>query len=202
MRVTAELRWFWQGSPAPAFKEWFVATGPAWPAAVEGDIRTDEYLRDPDQNEVGIKKRGGAAVEVKGLVAQRASMLGLAGCAAPVELWAKWRSKALKLPASERIAIDKKRWMRRCAVVAGRAAEIQGDAPATRSSGCDVELTLLTLPDGVRWWTFAFEAFGALDQIETDLAATVALMESRRPPVIPPGQAAGYPAWLARLLVE
>ena len=126
-------------------------------------------------------------------------MLRLAGSAAPVELWAKWPSKVLELSGRKRIAIDKKRWMRRCAIDAGRAAEIQADAPANRSSGCDVELTLLTLPDGVRWWSFAFEAFGALDRVENDLAATVALMESRRPPAIPAGQAAGYPAWLARL---
>ena len=42
-----------------------------------------------------------------------------------------------------------------------------------------------------------FEAFGAFDQVENDLTATVAVMQRRSPPPLPAGQASGYPGWLA-----
>jgi hypothetical protein len=44
MRLTAEIRWFWPCS---------------------SKTRVDEYLRDPDQDSLGIKKRGRGEVEIK-----------------------------------------------------------------------------------------------------------------------------------------
>jgi hypothetical protein len=93
---------------------------------------TDEYLHDKAQTSLGIKRRGGAGVEIKALV-----------------------------------------------------------------SGCDAELTVLALPHGKTWWTFGYEAFGTLDGVEHDLASTVALLNVRSPPRLPPGEAASYPAWFA-----
>lgn len=43
-------------------------------------------------------------------------------------------------------------------------------------------VTLLKGPDGAAWWTFDFESFGMLDEIEGHLAATVANMAGRSPP--------------------
>ena len=41
--------------------------GPNWTALDDSQTRTDEYLRDNSQCELGIKKRGGQdGVEIKG----------------------------------------------------------------------------------------------------------------------------------------
>lgn len=198
MRTTAEIRWFWQGAPPPRFKAWFVAAGPSWPAARESETRIDAYLRDTEQRELGIKERGGSMVEVKGLISRQPFTQSFAGCSAPVELWAKWSSGALTLSAVEKIAVEKKRWLRQCAVQAGAASELQSDY-GNRTNGCDVELTLLGMPDGAAWWTLGFEAFGGFERVISDLTVTVALMASRQPLSLPGGLAAGYPAWLAGL---
>jgi hypothetical protein len=49
---------------------------------------------DEDQSELGIKNRGGAGVEIKGLVERRAATLNVAGCSGPIEIWAKWAAAA------------------------------------------------------------------------------------------------------------
>jgi hypothetical protein len=58
MRLTAEIRWFWLDRPPQKFHGWFVGAGAAWTAAGSIKTRVDEYLRDPDQDSLGIKKRG------------------------------------------------------------------------------------------------------------------------------------------------
>jgi hypothetical protein len=66
MRLTAEIRWFWPDRPPQELHAWFVGAGAAWVAAGASKTRVDEYLRDPDQDSLGIKKRGGGDVEIKG----------------------------------------------------------------------------------------------------------------------------------------
>jgi hypothetical protein len=67
MLVSAELRWFWKETPPPGLELWY-RSGPFPPGG--GALRSDEYLLEPSQTELGLKKRGGGrgGVEVKGLV--------------------------------------------------------------------------------------------------------------------------------------
>jgi hypothetical protein len=199
MRVTAEIRWFWRGSIPPDFQAWFVAAGRDWPQGGEPNPRTDSYLCDPAQTELGIKQRGGGIVEIKGLIARQQRVHRFAGQSSHVELWAKWGSHALKLGDAPQLEVRKQRWLRSFDVGAGMTVETRGESVA-RNAGCDVELTSLTLPDGSAWWTVGFESFGALDRVEADLAKTLAVMAARHPPIVQAGHAAGYPAWLAMVL--
>ena len=197
MRLTAEIRWFWAGYPPRSFEDWFRSAGPSWASAADSKTRTDQYLRDNAQTMLGIKKRGGGSdVEVKGLISARPTVLELAGSACAVGLWGKW-SAGLALDPRHLIKIEKQRWMRKFRVAAGTARELAAADSGARLSGCDVELTLLEGPDGEPWWTLGFEAFGDFDQVERDLAATVVVAAGRSPPLLPEGQATGYPGWLA-----
>ena len=198
MRLTAEIRWFWAGAAPAVFQDWFVGVGPNWTALGDSQTRTDEYLRDNSQCELGIKKRGGQdGVEIKGLIATRKTNLALAGCSAPVQLWAKWPSSALNIDGAALVCVQKRRWMRKFRAGTGVAVECTGcDEP--RNSGCDAELTLLEV-NGLAWWTFGFEAFGELERVEEDLAVTVAALAGRNPPMLPRGEASSYPRWLASL---
>jgi hypothetical protein len=62
MRLTAEIRWFWPdrppGIPCLVCRRW-CSLG----AVGASKTRVDEYLRDPDQDSLGIKKSGGGDVE-------------------------------------------------------------------------------------------------------------------------------------------
>ncbi|MFI5324398.1 MAG: hypothetical protein ACHQ6U_12935, partial [Thermodesulfobacteriota bacterium] len=68
--------------------------------------------------------------------------------------------------------------------------------------GCNVELTEVSLENGDIWWTFGFEAFGTISTVEKDLRAVADLLSSRRPPVMPEGLRASYPAWLKTLMIK
>jgi hypothetical protein len=197
MRLTAEIRWFWPDGPPQEFHGWFVGACAAWPAAASTKTRVDEYLRDPDQVSLGIKKRGRGDVEIKGLISRRDKRLDFAGCASPIELYAKWGSRALDLRGLSLICVEKQRWKRCFSVHAGAISELATSSePVPRQSGCDAELTLLTGPDLTPWWTLGFEAYGELDEVEAILSRTVSLMARRCPPPLTPGEATGYPSWL------
>ena len=197
MRMSAEIRWFWAGCPPPSFAAWFRDAGASWGGASDSKTRTDEYLRDPAQTMLGIKRRGGSqGLEIKGLISTRPMSLALAGCACPIGLWGKW-SAAFVLDAGHLIKVAKQRWMRKFEVDGDTVRELAATESFERSSGCDAELTLLEGPDGTPWWTVGFEAFGAFDQVEDDLTATLAVVQRRSPPPLPAGQASGYPGWLA-----
>jgi hypothetical protein len=59
-----------------------------------------------------------------------------------------------------------------------------------------VELTKVTLESVDSWWTFGFEAFGALRTVEDDLRKVAALLAKRLPDGVAMGTLASYPAWL------
>ena len=74
MLVSAELRWFWRGGVPAAVDAWF------WKREIPaggGNVRTDEYLVDRSQIELGLKKRGTKpGIEIKGLVGRREAVPG------------------------------------------------------------------------------------------------------------------------------
>ena len=113
MRTSAESRWFWRQDAAARLGAWFLDSGIHDIEAAGGDVRTDAYLIDPNQAELGIKRRGtGPGAEIKGLI----SLLG-SGChavpfLAPIELWAKWFSDTLTLEGLPLLLVRKRRWLR------------------------------------------------------------------------------------------
>ena len=169
----------------------------AWIAAGSSKTRVDEYLRDPAQDPLGIKKRGRGDVEIKGLISRRDKHLDFAGCTSPIELWAKWASRTLDLDGLPLVRVEKQRWKRSFSVHVGAVSELATSSePALGQPGCDAELTLLRGPDMAPCWTLGFEAYGKLDDVEAVLSRTVSSMARRGPPPLTPGEAIGYPFWL------
>jgi hypothetical protein len=194
MMLSAELRYFWKAVPA-ALEEWYHRA--AYPPG-GGGMRTDEYLLDTAQTELGIKRRGEKpGVEVKGLV-----KLGAKAAVAPftgqIEIWCKWTSPALLLDAGKTIAILKQRWLRKFDTLSGSEIPLGpdelplGGLPLPQE-GCNVELTKLTLPDGAVWWSCGLEAFGPPDHVEKNLTTTSALLGA---PQFTAEMVASYPVWL------
>ena len=124
MRLTAEIRWFWPDRPPQEFHGWFVGAGTAWTATGSTKTRVDEYLRDPDQDSLGIKKRGRGDVEIKGLISRRDKHLDFAGCTSPIEFWAKWACRTLDLDGLPLVRVEKQRWKRSFSVHVGAVSEV------------------------------------------------------------------------------
>jgi hypothetical protein len=166
----------------------------------------DEYVRDACQVELGCKRRGGLpGVEVKGLVAVTWSGVTVEPFVGPIELWTKWTSEVLVLPATATITIEKQRWLRTFDTSGVVPQEIPLDAveqPLDKrplpTLGGHVELTRVRLPHGEAWWTLGFEAFGTLRTVENALHAVATMLAARRPPGRGEGLRLSYPAWLAQ----
>jgi hypothetical protein len=199
MLVSAEIRWFWEGSLPAGLESWF--HGGAWPPG-GGRPRVDEYLVSTGTMELGIKKRGAdSGVEIKGLVDVRAALP--APFAAQVEIWSKWTSPALTIDHVARVRVRKTRRVRKydttgTDVIERRLGEDERPLDASALvRGCQMELVAVEAAGfAARWWTLGFEAFGALADIESDLMRTAAHLASTAPPALAGGLALSYPAWL------
>ena len=206
MQVSAELRWFWRAQPPRGFEEWFRAVDVHGCAAGGGRTRTDRYLRDAAQRELGMKRRGGRpGVEVKGLVLDAWGRVPTTPFAGPLQLWTKWSSPALTLPRRRTLATRKQRWLRRFDTSRGAAREVplgrdELPLPGYRfpAAGCNVEWTRVALPRGAVWWTFAFEAFGPIAALERSACLTARTLAARHPPALRGALLASYPSWLQR----
>jgi hypothetical protein len=207
MQVSAEIRWFWKGRAPDSLEDWFLGKGAHRYGAGGGASRTDKYLRQPAQTEVGLKLRGGndGGVEVKGLISQRIGDLSVEPFAGPIEVWTKWTVKGLDLDVKSLIVTEKKRWLRKFDTTAENSLEEielndkekPSDGRELPSRGCNVELTLITGPELTdSWWTFCFESFGTILTVESDIRAVVGELSKRRPPVLRAGLQANYPVWL------
>lgn len=169
MKLTAELRWFWKEKPPEGLNAWFGAE------RVE-PLRTDVYLRDPSQDELGLKRRD-RAFEVKGLVAQLTS-LDEGPFGGVIELWSKWE-------------LGHRRFEEQLAVTRLRRTQ--------KLPECQFELTQLSVQDQA-WWTLGFEALGTLDSAERNLRAAIATVAKRRPPPLTDGTCESYPEWLRGII--
>ena len=198
MWVSAEVRYFWSAFP-PEVDRWFRSGIP--PGG--GQSRVDEYLRDPQQIELGMKRRGqNPGVEIKGLVAH--GKTGEEPFAGRVQIWTKWTSEALRLDSASTVAITKQRWLRKfdtgpsgCIEFPLKEDETRADGQDPPADGCNLEFTRVTLPDGAVWWTLGLEAFGALDRVEATLAKTIECLAATGPPRFRPDRICGYPEFLA-----
>jgi len=204
MQISAEIRWFWPREAPAGLQEWFTSASAHRCPAGGGQPRVDAYLRDPAQRELGIKLREGKGVEVKGLITVLWTTLSADPFVGPIEIWAKWNSKALSLNETMTLKTTKTRWLRKFDTAGADAREIPLDAkeqPAAGASlpalGCNVELTRVEV-DAETWWTLSFEAFGKPTTVENDLRASAAALAARRPPSLGTGSVESYAAWLSR----
>jgi hypothetical protein len=200
--VSAELRWFWSGGLPAAVDAWF-RNAPFPPGG--GRPRTDEYLVDRSQIELGVKKRGTkAGVEMKGLVAPRRTVsVPFAG---RVQIWTKWTSEALTIDGLSRVAVEKSRWLRKYDTSGPALVEIElDDEERPRWSpdelperGCHFEVVLLRVNRvSTPWASVGFEAFGELSTVEDSLDRTLRHVAPETK--LPAGRELSYPAWLAGL---
>jgi hypothetical protein len=184
MQLSAEIRLFWFDRQPAQLEAWFLdpAVHQSPPAGPED--RTDIYLPDPRQTELGIKTRGEKpGVEIKGLIAKPGATLAFDSYEIPLELWSKWWSEAVAFDTKLGITLHKTRWLRRFDLAAGQ--------------GCNVEWTIVRTGAGETCWTFGFEAFGPLGTLENNLRSSVETINQRNPPPAPGAQALSYPEWLA-----
>jgi len=207
MEISAEVRWFWQGKGPANMQEWFSNAEFHDCTAGGGGLRTDAYLSDPKQAELGIKLRGNKpGVEVKGLVAVLAEGCRDRPFAGPIEIWTKWSSEALPLMGAALISVNKRRWLRKFDTAGPKVREIALDAqelPVNEDQlpeeGCNVEYTMISIEGFTPWVTLGFEAFGTLDTVTSSLRRTTARLSLRPPPALADCWCASYPAWLQRL---
>jgi hypothetical protein len=208
MQISAELRWFWWAQEPLEFIEWFKSTKAFEYPAGGGSERTDEYLRDPGQDELGIKVRGKEpGVEVKGLVSRLWPGVNVGCFVGPIEIWTKWVCKLLSLPPGGTVEITKTRWLRKFSTDASikeiRLNEKEGIQDKEKDVrpvlGCNVEMTEIRLGTGEtvkKGWTLGFEAFGRLETVADDLRQVAHYLADREPPPASNRQLASYPACL------
>lgn len=201
MLASAEARWFWRDVLPPGLEAWF-RSGRIPPGG--GQARTDEYLLDPGQRELGVKLRGGGrGVEIKGLLEIREALPSPLDTR--VQVWAKWTSATLVIDYLPRLAIHKERWLRKYDLTGPAVCELALDAreqlrdPAVRrpDQGCHVELVALRVGDeAARWWSLGLEAFGPLAVLEEGLLRCVAHLPPLPPDALTGGTDMSYPEWL------
>lgn len=200
MFVSAEVRWFWKDAAPAAVDSWF-RSGTCPPGG--GTPRTDEYLLETGQRELGVKQRGAtSSVEVKGLVELRGR--SPAAFAGRVQIWCKWTSEALTIDHLPRVSLHKTRLIRKYDTAGTAVTEVELDAaerprhdPARRlERGCQLELVALRVGDRHETWSsLGFEAFGELDTVEDSLHRIVAQLARNAPPLTL-GTELSYPEWL------
>jgi hypothetical protein len=187
-------------------QQWFSSTEHHECAAGGGCPRTDAYLADPQQAELGLKLRGNkTGVEVKGLVAVIAERCRDRPFVGPIEVWSKWKSEALCLTNAALILVNKRRFLRKFDSAGPEVREIALDAEELPingerlpEEGCNIEYTQISVEGSPPWITLAFEAFGVLDAVAANLRRTTAILSMRRPPAFVGGWRASYPTWLQR----
>ena len=201
MIVSAELRWFWEGSAPESLERWFAGSG-CPPGG--GTPREDVYLLEAGQAELGLKQRGRrGGVEVKGLVRRAEHPLSAGPFAGRVEIWSKWTSEALQLTGFPSLVVRKLSRLRKLDTRSAPVTEIelgaverprQGTLP---EEGCNVELTEVGIVGrGGAWATLGFEAFGSLERVEVHLERAVGHLLGTDVPEFPRGTEQSYPRWI------
>ena len=182
--LTAELRWFFEGAPAPELLAAFTAWG------ADEEQRTDHYRCFTSAMSVGIKLREGR-LEVKARMhAAPVSLLSDQSARGVEEWWEKQLVSEEAKDASQKgtwLAVRKNRMLL-------RAAEQFDDG------GVSLELTRLAVEDHVAW-TIGFEAVGSLPAASHSLLRTAEdllpkLVQVANLEALCVDRSMSYPEWL------
>ena len=198
---TAEVRWFGSGELPPDVLDWFTEGGTLGVCRK----RTDSYQLNGAEHR-GVKLRATALLEVKTLLGVGPSVSPLDGLVGTIEEWRKVRNAA----SPEEIVrgfpfadIAKSIVTRSFRYVDEVAVPI--DVPDRAHTGCHVDLISIRV-NGVRAWSYAFEAYGEPRLRVQALKAAITGIDHRTPH---PAELAdllsesmGYPAWINRLAVD
>jgi hypothetical protein len=119
----------------------------------------------------------------------------------PIEIWTKWTSEALRIDSALTIVTRKVRWLRKFDTGNGSPREIKVDEyekiqEPLPQNGCNVEVTRLAMPDDEQWFTFGFEAFGSLADVENSLQRIAEVMANRQPRRLTGALCLSYPQFL------
>jgi len=190
-----EVRWFGDGSPPDAVREWLTGLG-----TTDASTRTDLYLAPPAPSfNLKLRDEGDGFVEVKRRLGPPVSRTFTDVVAGHVEQWYKW-SFPLKGrtglrehdPTGLWIPVEKTRLLQ---VVDGDEGPL-ADRPDDLTA--HVELTEVTAPAG-HAWTVGAEVAGPVTDLEPTFAAlSTELFGSAFPATFTEGRSFGYAAWLAR----
>jgi len=207
VQVSAEIRWFWRNSPPHEIEAWF--RGNEYNPFLAGGgppARTDKYLYEPGQAEIGLKIRGNnpLGIEVKGMVSESVGHLSARPFSGPIEIWTKWTATTLDLGSRPLIVTHKTRWLRKFDTTTASPIEIelsQEEKPVNGrplpERGCNTELTHIELPQKREsWWSLGFESFGTIASVEMDLRAVAGILANRKPPKFTGDIISSYPRWL------
>ena len=125
MQNSAEIRWFWPGPLPETIESWFYS-GAFPPGGGSPPPRLDEYLLDPSQLELGLKKRGlKKGIEIKGLVTTVAQPIQIGPFTGRIQVWTKWTSESLRLDGMATVKTYKTRWLRKFDITDVHVREIQ-----------------------------------------------------------------------------
>lgn len=196
MDTTAEVRWFLREVPA-ALGDWFALRG--------GDPqhRTDDYLRLPGTDALGVKVRGGGGtLELKLRTRDHGTVGVAAGVEGRLEEWRKWSIaperplRGLGIAAAHWVRVGKAR--RLATLTAGAWAP--GPPGDRAAGGCSAELTLLDVTGGT-WATLGFEAFGSGDDLVGTLRRAVDRFFAEAGPAggLDARLSCGYPGWVQHI---
>ena len=193
MQLSAEIRLFWFDHKPAELENWFLDAGTQHCQASGPEVRTDVYLADSDQIELGVKTRGeNPGVEVKGLIATPGKRSNLIPTSSRSNYGANGRRQSSASIFRPALRFTRQRWLRKFDTAGARPIEGLDSRPEI---GCNVEWTIVTI-SGEICWTLGFEAFGRLQDVEKSLRTVVRLMNERNPAQAPGGKAMSYPAWI------
>lgn len=205
MLKTAEMRWFWPAQNLETLQTWFSEAG----GPPEREIRTDSYLVLPDCRTTGVKIRA-TLFEIKALTVDAGIWTFPTGQSGRLLRWVKWTHAGTD-PSTlqEELCtsgtwqpVSKERFRRKFAVAGEAVSEISSPG-AVNESGCNVELTRVSVAGRQPvWLTLGLEAIGPDGQLLDILkrVGEVFFCSPGSPPGIKLSElnSFGYPEWLNR----
>lgn len=186
--VSREVRWFFDGKLPSEVRNWFTA----YATRGEKESRTDVYDREEAQRGVGVKRRNGAAVDIKTMRSHLDDVCLLPGVVGCVEDWEKDSSSGLVV-GPDQILVSKEIITLLFAL----------DEPAgAQPTGCEAELAAIRVGQR-RAWSLCFETYGDPDRREEALAVGIEslLGEGSLPEALHLDAefSCGYPQWIRSL---
>ncbi len=211
---SAEIRWFFPGTPDAAVDAWVRQGG----LAKDMPERTDRYLVLPGCTTVGIKIREGR-FEIKARTGSREAASYGPDVSGYRDSWVKWSRVVDGMDHLADQASDEERWayVRKRRTL--RLLSLEGGVPEDaepgkwlQGGGCQVERSKLAVivrsaqdepptdrdwQSATRWWSVSLEAFGEPGSELSNLDTAAAYVFRDGPPVALAEQASmAYPRWL------
>jgi len=195
---TAELRWFFRGSPPAAVAAWFDAA-----AAPAPQVRSDTYLVLPGTDALGVKLRGGTAnleFKLRPRPPERLWRPSAVDAEGQLERWQRWSlSRPTLGRLLPRLGLPKGGWR----VVRKERRLVTLPYGGRNDAGCRLELTALGVDGSSRWSTLGFESYGPEGDLVPALVSAAEHFFGALATDLGAGLGAevscGYPGWLATL---